>query len=59
MLIYDNFDLFECDSAMGNPSPAAAAPSDAAGQTSDSAIGGPDIFGCPSADGRSKKRKKK
>lgn len=43
--MYDNFDLFECDSGMGNPSPATAAPSDGAGQTADSAIGGPDTFG--------------
>ena len=56
MSVYEDFDLFECDFGIGNPAPAASAPSDGAGQTSDSAVGGPDMFG---ADYMKPKRKKK
>ncbi len=54
--VYEDFDLLECDSGMGNPSPAASAPSDAVGQSSSSAVGGPDMFGGNAAKPKDKKK---
>ena len=58
MSVYEDFDMFECDFGIGNPAPAASAPSDGAGQTSDSAVGGPDMFGAGYVKPKRKKKKK-
>ena len=59
MSVYEDFDLFECDFGIGNPAPAASAPSDGAGQTSDSTVGGPDMFGAGYVKPKRKKKYEK